>query len=97
MPSDKYGNKLSWSEYFSKWKQGIANVTPLQQTNITIRGTWIILAGVTGGLIISLTSIKTLWWLVLILSGALVNTIVQQLGQYQKKNILDTIEKGGYE
>ena len=97
MLKDKLGNKLTWSEYIARWQEGMKNITPIQQTNIQIRGTWIIIIGITGGLGVSLFAAKTLWWLVLILTGALVNTVVQQLGAYQKKRILDTIEKGGIE
>lgn len=90
---DKYGNYLTFNQYIQKWKTGIQNITPIQQTNIQIRSNWIILVGISGGIITSLFAAKTLWWLVIILTGALLVTITQQLGAYQKKRILDTIEK----
>lgn len=106
MPKDKQGNKLTWKEYIARWKQGIQNISPLQQIRVQIRSTWITLVGIVGGIIICLFSIATLWWLLLILIGALGNTIVQQIGLFQRKKIFDSfttenpieisVDKGGW-
>ena len=85
---DKFGNKLTAGEFFSRWKHGLAKVTPLQQVNIQIKGTYIIILGLCAGIFICSLNIKTLWWLMVILVGGLVNTSVQLLGLWQKKVIL---------
>ena len=67
MPKDKQGNQLTWKEYLQRWKRGIEGVTPLQQTNIQIKGTYIIILGLCAGIFISILGFKNLWWLMLIL------------------------------
>ena len=85
---DKFGNKLTVKEYFKRWGAGIARITPQQQVNLQINSTWITLIGLIGGVIISIIGIRNLWWLLLILIGGLINTAVQQLGNFQRKKML---------
>lgn len=87
MPKDAKGNKLTWKQYIARWKQGIQLMTPYQQLSIQYRSTWIMLFGIIAGIIICLFSIKTLWWLMIILVGALGSTATQQVGLYQRKNM----------
>jgi|TARA_R100000093_G_scaffold70867_2_gene45029 membrane glycosyltransferase len=94
MPKDKAGNQLTWKEFGERWKKGIEGITPLQQTRTSINSTWIMLVGIVAGLIITLIAIKTLWWLSIILTGALFNTVVVQIGNYQKYFILKRLEGG---
>lgn len=88
MPTDKAGNKLTWKEFMARWRKGIEGITPLQQTNTQLFSTAIMLIGIISGLIISLFAIKTLWWLSIVLFGALGNTSVSYLGLWQKKQVL---------
>ena len=95
MPTDKEGNVLTWKEYGARWKKGIEGVTPLQQLKVQMQSTWIMLVGIVAGIVICLIAIKSYWWLLLILVGALGNTSVQQLGLWQKVKIFKQLEGGG--
>ena len=88
MPKTKSGEQISWKEFGVRWKKGINGITPLQQANIQIKGTYIIILGLCSGIFITCLNIKDLWWLTLILVGGLFNSAMQWVGLYQKKNIL---------
>jgi len=90
---DKKGNKLSYKEFISKWKSGIEEITPLQKLKTQLTGTRIMLLGLFLGLLISIYGWKNLWWVGIILLGALLNTGVQYLSIKQQKKILDDLEK----
>lgn len=85
--------KLNNQSFMQRWKQGMMQITPLQQARITIRSTVIILVGIIIGMIISALNIKTLYWLFIILTGALGNTSIQLLGMVQKYNQLKMFDK----
>jgi len=87
MPKDKAGNSLTWKEWLQRWKRGIEGITPLQQVNLQLKGTFIIIIGLCSGIVISIIGIKNLWWLLIILVGGLFNTVVQYLGLWQKKQV----------
>ena len=91
MPKDKFGNQLTWKQYMDRWKNGIDKVNPYQQTLIQINSTYIMVFGILAGIVICIIGIKNLWWLLIILTGALGNTLVQLLGLYQKKNLLKLV------
>ena len=86
------GEKITPKEYMKRWKKGIMKVGLLSQTKIQVRSTWITVVGLVGGLVIGIINIKTLWWLVIILVGALGNTAIQLIALIQKRNLLDTLE-----
>ena len=88
MPHDKAGNYLTMKEFMARWRKGIEGITPLQQTNTQLLSTAIMLVGIVAGIVISLFAIKNLWWLCLVLTGALGNTSVSYLGLWQKKQVL---------
>lgn len=81
---DKQGNALDSKEFLAKWKKGIQAITPLQQASINFKNHWIIIFGIICGLVISLFHFKNYWWASIILVGALINSVVQQIGNYQK-------------
>tara|TARA_R100000501_G_C2534133_1_gene55797 strand:+ start:5 stop:328 length:324 start_codon:yes stop_codon:yes gene_type:complete len=85
---DKEGKKVGYKEFVSRWKEGISEITPLQQTWGQIQATWIILLGVTLGLVISIYNWRNAWWLCIVLTGVLFNTLIQMLGLYQKRGLL---------
>ncbi len=89
---DKEGNKLTFKEFMTRWKGGIENVTPLQKTKIQLTGTKITLLGLFLGLCVSIYGWKNLWWVGIILIGALINTGVQYLATKQQKKLYQTIE-----
>jgi hypothetical protein len=88
LPTTKTGEKITWKEFFHRWKNGMNGITPLQQVNIQINSTWITIIGLLAGITICIIGIKTLWWLLLILIGGLGNTLMQQLGAWQRKKML---------
>jgi len=91
--TDKQGNELTFSQFMSRWKSGIENITPQQKLKSNIIGTRISLIGLFIGLILSIWKYKTLWWVAIVLIGALINTIVQYYGFKQQLKIFKDIEK----
>lgn len=90
---DKQGNELNRKEFMVRWKQGIQLVTPLQQINIQVRSTIIMLVGILAGIIVTMFKIKLLWWVLIILVGVFGVTSMQLLGLLQKKKALEDMEK----
>lgn len=80
-------------EFLARWKGGMQQITPLQQTKVQILSTAIVLIGIVAGLIISIINGKNLWWLGLILGGALINTGLQFIALLQRKKMLISIEQ----
>ncbi len=83
------GEKITHQEYMKRWKAGIMKVGLLSQTKIQVRSTWIIVIGLLAGIVISLLDFKELFWLFIILIGALGNTAIQLIALIQKRNLLD--------
>ena len=79
---------LGHKEFFKQWGKGIEGITPVQQLKSQITFTIITIIGILAGIIICSIGIKTLWWLLIILIGALGNTLVGLLGLYQKMKLL---------
>ena len=90
---DKQGNELTFSQFMSRWKGGIENITPQQKLKTNLIATRIGLVGLFIGLALSIYKIKTMWWIGLILLGALINTLVQYYGFKQQLKIFQDIEK----
>jgi len=88
---DKSGKELTLKEFLQRWRTGIEGITPLQQVNLQINATFIIIIGLCAGIVISIIGIKNLWWLMIILIGGLFNTVIQMLGLWQKKQILNRL------
>lgn len=79
--------------FFQKWKKGIEMITPYQQAQLMYKNTWIMILGITLGLIVALLALKQLWWLAIILAAALFNTILVQIANYQKYMLLKRMEE----
>ncbi len=90
---NKKGEKLSFKEFLKNWKSGIETINPLQKIKVQIGGTRIMLTGLFLGLAVSIYGWKNLWWVGIILIGAILNTGVQYLGLIQQRKLLDNIEK----
>jgi len=90
---DKEGKKLTTSEFITRWGEGIRDVTPLQKLKVQLQGTSLILIGLFCGLCISLYSYEKLWWVAIILVGALMVNGIQYLSMRQQKIMLINIEK----
>jgi hypothetical protein len=93
MPKDKFGNELTWKEYMSRWKKGIEGLTPYQKIKSQIWGTRISLLGIVLGIIASIIAFKNLWWVLVILIGALIVTGTQYLSLVQQRKLFEDIEK----
>lgn len=87
---DRSGKKVTAKEFMSRWKQGISEVTPLQQTKVNLIGYAIVFLGIIWGIIIS--AITRTWWLMVILIGSLIVSGSQFLAIIQKYLILKKLE-----
>ena len=90
---NKSGNKLTYNQFMSKWKEGMRGITPYQQTRMQLNSTYIMLIGILCGFVITLFNLKNLWWLSIILGAAFFNTSISALGLWQKKISLQNIEE----
>ncbi len=90
---DNKGNKLTGKEFLSRFKKGVEGITALQKIKTQVNGTKIMLLGLVLGLFVSIYGWKNLWWVGIILIGALFNTGVQYLGLAQQKKMLEDLEK----
>ena len=89
---DKKGNKLTYRQFMSRWKEGMMGITPYQQTKMQLNSTYIILIGILCGFVVTFFNLKNLWWLTIILGAAFFNTSISALGLWQKKIALQNIE-----
>jgi len=95
---DKEGNWITASEFVKRFREGIQKITPLQQVQSEILGMEIMILGCFCGLIISMVQFVTLWWLSIIMFGALFVQVTQFFGLRQKKKLYEMMEenmKGG--
>jgi hypothetical protein len=85
---DKEGNELTFKEFTKRWKDGVDGITPTQKIKTQITATRISLLGIFLGLIVTTIAYENLWWVAIILFGALINTGVQYLGLTQQRDSL---------
>lgn len=90
---DREGKEVGAKEFFRRWREGIEGITPLQQASATYKNTWIMIIGLFLGFLYSVWQIKNLWWLSIILAAALMNTLIMQIGNYQKYKALKRMEE----
>ena len=94
----KTGEKLTVKQFFKLWGRGIEGITPLQQSKSQLTGNWIVLIGITSGIVVNcLIRLKdTWWWLTIILTGSLILSAIQQINFYQqykvKKKVDETVK-----
>lgn len=83
---DKSGKKIGVKEFFSRWKNGIEGITPLQQAETNLMGNWIVIIGILSGMVINaLIRMKDQWWWIeIILAGSLILVVIQVIGGLQK-------------
>jgi len=79
---DKAGNKLTFKQFTKRWKDGVINITPVQQTKTTLWSFIPIFAGLTWGIV--MTFIGGTYWLTLILVGSFPITTIQFISNIQK-------------
>ena len=85
------GEKVTIKEFWNRWKQGMSEITPLQQCQVNQLGYITVLIGVIWGIIFSFRLSQ--WWLVVVLSGSLIVSSTAFLSNWQKKEILKKINK----
>lgn len=93
---DRSGKEITTKEFFQRWKQGVQEVTPLQQTALNFVGFGLVMLGIAIGLYT--TWRLDTWWLFIILLGSWFLTTISLIGNLQKYLVLKKIEdvmKGG--
>lgn len=90
--TDKDGNKLTFKEFIERWKKGIEGITQLQQLKMQLNSFYIMIIGILCGLVITIIGFERLWWLTIVLSGALFNVTMQWIGVWQKKRLLENVK-----
>ena len=90
---DKEGNKLTYKEFMSRWKTGIANVSAIKQTGMQMYFTILTMIGLLCGIGVAIYKWDSLWWLCIILVAGFGNTCISLLALYQKYKQLSNIEK----
>ena len=75
-----------------RWKQGIEDITQLQQIGVQLLFTRIILIGIALGFMATIINYKTAWWLSIILAGAFGNTFIQYIALKQKQKLFKELE-----
>lgn len=81
---DKDGKCITYSEFMTRWKEGIKNITPLQQSKILYHNNWMMLIGLLCGVVITSFNFSSMWWVTIILVAGFINTLIIQIGNYQK-------------
>ena len=82
---------MKTKEFFSRWKQGIMAITPLQIAEINIMGGSLVLIGVIIGLIT--TFIIGMKWLFIVLLGSLFLTGTNMIGIIQRYITLKDLDR----
>jgi len=91
MPITKLGEKITWGEFFRRWKQGIEGITPLQRLKNDLRGTFITLLG----FIVSFIAVIYLrekigllaYGLILIFLGSIITTFFKWIALRQQVKV----------
>lgn len=90
------GEKLTFKEFLTRWKEGIKQATltmPInKQNNSQIRFTWLMLIGFIAGFVISIINYKSLWWVAIVLFAAIGNTLIQIIALYQKRKAMENFK-----
>ena len=90
---DRRGEELSGKEFVSRWKKGYTEITPLQQTRISLWSFLPIISGILLGIVISIFWGVDKWWVTLILFGSLPLTLIQFYALVKKFEIQRQVER----
>ena len=88
---DRTGKKLTLKQFGVRYKEGVVNITPLQQTKTTMWSFLPIFAGLIWGITVMI--IAGTIWMVLILGGSLPIISVQFIGNIQKYRALKRVKE----
>jgi len=89
--TDKQGKPVGIKEFFSRWKQGINNVTPLTQAGFNLFGNTLVLIGIILG--VWFASSNHFSWLIIVLIGSFLMSGVSFLATLQRLLLLLDIEQ----
>jgi len=87
---DRNDKEVSVRQFVKRYKDGIVNITPLQQTQTTMWSFIPIFAGLIWG--ITVMVMAGTWWMVLILGGSLPIISVQFIANLQKLKALKRVK-----
>jgi len=87
---DRNKKELTVKQFIVRYKDGVVNITPLQQTTTTMWSFIPIFAGLIWG--VTVMSMARTWWMVLILGGSLPIISVQFIGTLQKHKALKRVK-----
>jgi len=88
---DRNKKELSAKQFVKRYKDGIVNITPLQQAQTTMWSFMPIFAGLIWG--ITVMVMAGTWWMVLILGGSLPIISVQFIANLQKLKALKRVKQ----
>jgi len=83
---------LGREEFLKRWKEGMANSSPLEQTKAQLVFTRMTLLGIALGFAVSVWKAKSFWWLAIILGAAFGNTYIQYVAIKQKLKALQQVQ-----
>lgn len=86
MRNPKTGEIVTFRQFLSQWKSGIANMNPLQQNTSMLFGQFTSLTGVIWGIVFSL--IIGYYWMMVILIGGLIVLGTQMIGTFQARRVM---------
>ena len=86
MRNPKTGEKVTFKQFLTQWKNGVANMNPLQQNTSMLFGQFTSLTGVVWGIVFSL--IIGYYWMMVILLGGLIVLGTQMLGTFQARKVM---------
>ena len=89
---DKSGKWITPKEFKERWLKGVEGVSPAQQLYSQLVFTWITIIGLLCGIVVSIVTIKNLWWLLIILVAGLGNTSIGLIGTWQRYKAVKNIE-----
>ena len=95
---DRKGKELSFKQFKGRFKEGVVNITPLQQTTTSLWSMIPIFAGLLWGM--AVTFISGIYWMTLILTFSLplifmnfISTLQKFRAQKKAKELMDELEK----
>lgn len=88
----KDGEVISWKEFFKRWGQGIEGISQLQKLKAQNNGYFLQLIGLLLGFVVAVLNYESLWWLAIVLFGALIVTGVAKIGVKQQMIQLQLLE-----
>ena len=76
------GDKLTFKQFLKRWKEGVVNISPVQQTKTSLWSMIPIFAGLIWGIV--MTFMGGTYWLCVILCGSIPITSMQFISNLQK-------------